>query len=137
MKKSLSIVIIMLFVMTTVVFLTACSSDDGDKNPSIVGTWYVENTYDPGTDYETTEYAEITYKKDGTLTGYWKRTYKDGNVDTETDAGRYDIINDILRIWWDSEEEENLTEGPWTATFSINGNKMTTSENGGTVWTRK
>ena len=80
-------------------------------------------------------YAEITYKKDGSLTGYWKETYKNGEVNVETDTGRYEVIKDVIRVWWLSDAEEGGE--PWSATFSINGNKMTTSEAGGTVWTKK
>ena len=38
-----------------------------------------------------------------------------------------------LYIWWESEEEY----GPWSTTFTISGNTMTTTEGGGTTWTRK
>lgn len=138
MKKLFQFFGMMLGIMFLTTSFSACSSDDDDdKNPSIVGTWYTESVYDAGTEYECNSYFEITYKKDGTATWYGKDTYKDGSVDTETDRGRYEVIKDVLNIWWDSEEEENEEEGPWTCTFTISGNKMTTSENGGTVWTRK
>ena len=136
MKKTLRFLGMMFCIILVAVGLNACSSDnEDDKNPSIVGTWYVETTHYSGTDHEYSEYAELTFKKDGTVTGYWKETYKDGKEIVETDTGRYEVIKDVLRVWWVSEAEEN--DDPWTATFSINGNKMTTSENGGTVWTRK
>lgn len=126
----------MLCVILMSVGFNACSGDDEeDKNSSIVGTWYGETTYEPGTDRERMEYVELTFRKDGTVTGYWKDTYKNGKEEVETDTGRYEVIKDVLRIWWISETEEG--DDPWTTTFSINGNKMTTSENGGTVWTRK
>lgn len=56
-------------MMLGILFLTtsfsACSSDDDDdKNQSIVGTWYVEQVIDAGTEYEYTSYSEITYKKE-------------------------------------------------------------------------
>ncbi|MDE6522153.1 MAG: hypothetical protein K2L17_04990 [Muribaculaceae bacterium] len=136
MKKTLRIFGMMLSIILIAVGLNACGSDDeDDRNPSIVGTWYLESTYFSGTDFEYSVYAEIKYKKDGTLTGYWKKTYKDGKEEIETDTGRYEVIKDVLRVWWFSEADEDYE--PWTATFSINGNKMTTSENDGTVWTRK
>lgn len=136
MKKTLRNLGMMLCIMLMAVGLNACGSDDDDdRNPSIVGTWYVETIHYSGTEREYSEYAEITYKKDGTVAGYWKETNKDGKEEVETDTGRYEVIKDVLRIWWASEAEE--ADGPWTAKFSINGNKMTTSENGGTVWTRK
>ncbi len=140
MKKMLKFFDMMLCVMFMAVVFSACSNDDDDdKNPSIVGTWYVEKTYDVGTSYEYTSYAEITYGKNGMATGYWKDTYKNGETEIETDKGRYEVVNDVLRIWWedDSDDGDDEDEGPWTTTFKISGNKMTTSENGGTVWTRK
>ncbi|MDE6551557.1 MAG: hypothetical protein K2K98_01140 [Muribaculaceae bacterium] len=136
MKKTLRFLGMMFCIILVAVGLNACSSDDDDeKTPSIVGTWYVETTRFAGMDYEYSEYAELTFRKDGTVTGYWKNTYKDGKEIVETDAGRYQIIKDVLRVWWVSELEED--DEPWSATFSINGNKMKTSEDGGTVWTRK
>lgn len=138
MKKTLRFLGMMLSIILVAVGLNACNSDDDDeKTPTIVGTWYVETTHYAGTDQEYSEYAELTFKKDGAVTGYWKETYKDGKEEVETDTGRYQIIKDVLRVWWVSEAEENMADGPWTATFSINGNKMITSENGETVWTRK
>lgn len=138
MRKNLRFLGMMLCFILVGVCLNSCGSNgEDDKNPSIVGTWYVETTHYSGTDWEYSEYAEITFKKDGTVTYYWKETNKDGEEEVETDTGRYEVIKDVLRIWWVSEAEENLTAGPWTARFSINGNKMITSENGGTVWTRK
>ena len=136
MKKTLRLLGMMFCIILVAVGLNACSSDDDDeKTSSIVGTWYGEATHYSGTDYEYSEYAELTFKKDGTVTGYWKETYKDGKEIVETDTGRYEVIKDVLRVWWVSEAGEN--DDPLTTTFSINGNKMTTSENGGTVWTRK
>lgn len=101
----------------------------------LVGTWYVETTHYPGTDFEYSEYVEITYKKDGTVTGYCKEKYKNGKEIVETDSGRYKVIKNDLCIWWLNEDED--AGEPWPETFSINGNKMTTSESEETVWTRK
>ena len=120
MKKTFREFSMILLVMLMAVSFSACSSDDDDYS-SIVGTWYTENN---------SEYVEMTFKKDGTVTGYWKDLYH-GETIIETDKGHYDVIKDVLRIWWDSEDE------PFSVTFSISGNKMTTSENGGIVWTRK
>ena len=136
MKKTLRFLGMMFCIILVAVGLNSCSSDDDDdKDSSIVSTWYVETMYYAGTDREYSEYAELTFKKNGTVTGYWKMTYKDGEEIVETDTGRYEVIKDVLRVWWASEAEEG--DDPWTATFSITGNKMTTSENGSTVWTRK
>lgn len=135
MKKTFRFFGMMLCVMLMAVGFTACSDDDDDdKNPSIVGTWYLESTYDVGTEYERTTYSEITHKKDGIVTGYWKETYKNGEVIVETDRGRYEVIKDVLSIWWEGEADD---DNPWTCTFKIEGNRMITSENGGNVWIRK
>ena len=137
MKKTFRMLGMIIIVMLMNVNFSACSSDDeDDNNLPIVGTWYTENQYEVGTDWEYTEYAEVTYKKDGTLTGYWKVTFEDGTEEIETDTGRYEVIKDVLRLWWDNDLDDE-SDGPWTETFSINGNIMTTSENGGSVWTRK
>ena len=131
MNKTFRVFGMILLVMLVTVSISACSSDDDDTNPSIVGTWYTESTLNIGTPSDSITYSEITYKSDGTATGYWKSTYKNGEIEIDTDKGHYEVINDILSIWWDGED------GAWSATFSISGNIMTTSENGGTIWTRK
>lgn len=124
----------MLCVMLMAGCFTACGDDDDDdKNPSIVGTWCCEGISEAGTQYECIEYAELTYKKDGTVTGYWKETYKDGRTIVETDRGRYEVIKDVLNIWW----ENSNSDKPNSHTFKIEGNRMITDEGGGTVWTRK
>ena len=100
MKKTLRFLGMMFCIILVAVGLNSCSSDDddaNDKNPSIVGTWYTEDSY-PG--YK--EYAEWTYKKDGTVTGYWKFTDKNGTEEIETDTGRYEVIKDVFLIWWAS-----------------------------------
>lgn len=130
--KTFKVVSVMLIVMMSVTFM-GCSKEDEDNASPIVGTWFVEKTYDIGTSYEYTSYSEITYNIDGRLTGLWIDTYKDGHVVTEHDNGKYEIRNNLLMVWWDSD---NDTEA-WTVTFTIDGNTMTTSEAGGTVWTRK
>lgn len=132
MKKTFRLFSMIMFVMLMTVNFSACSSDDdGDKNPSIVGTWYTETTCEIGTEYENIQYAELIFKKDGTVTGYWKYTYKNGEIEIETDKGRYEVIKDTLCIWWDGEDDV------WTTTISISGKKMTTTEGDGIVWTRK
>ena len=108
---------LMLGLFVSVSLFSACSSDD-DVNP-IVGTWYTE----------VYGYEEITYNADGTC------TYRDFKSDKKTisysDTGTYKVDGNRLTIWWNDEDDA------LTITFSISGNKMTTSEDGGTVWTRK
>lgn len=129
----------MVCMLLMTVGFTACSGNDEDneKDSSIVGTWYVETVHYLGTDNECTEYAELSFRKDGVVTGYWKNTYKTGKVEIETDKGRYEVIKNVLRTWWESDDEEDNASVPNTWTITINSDKMTTSENGGTVWTRK
>ena len=138
MKRTFRILGVMVCMLLMTFGFTACSGNDEDneKDSSIVGTWCVETVHYLGTDSECTEYAEVSFSKDGVVTGYWKDTYKTGEVEIETDKGRYEVIKNVLRIWWESDVEDNAS-GPSTWTFTINGDKMTTSENGGTVWTRK
>ena len=124
MKKTLRMIGMMLCAILMVAGLNACSNDDDDeKNPSIVGTW---ETVAGG---KTTQ---LTFKPDRTC--FWKEWQTGQPGDFDTDSGRYDTTEDVLSIWWDSEADE---PEPWTCTFVITGNKMTTSENGGTTWTRK
>ncbi|MBD5316004.1 MAG: lipocalin family protein [Bacteroides sp.] len=132
MKKTFRVFSMIMFVMLMTVCFSACSSDDDDdKNPSIVGTWYTETTCEIGTEYENIQYTELIFKKDGTVTGYWKYTYKNGKIEIETNKGRYEVIKDTLCIWLDGEDDV------WTTTISISGNKMTTTEGDRIVWTRK
>ncbi|MBD5175610.1 MAG: hypothetical protein HDT06_07300 [Bacteroidales bacterium] len=131
MKKTFNYIGMIVCIMLLSVGFIACSSDDDDKDVKvpIVGTWYLETVESNN----TVCYTEMTYKNDGTVTYYYKETSKDGKIKTETDKGTYEVIKDVLRIWWESEDEDE----PWSATFTINGNTMTTSENGGTVWHKK
>lgn len=123
MKKTISIFSLLFGMLMSVSFLTACGDDDND---SIVGTWYIV-TEDHGVD----EYTEVTFSADGTCS---RREYKaDRTTLTEADWGTYKTEGNVLSIWWDSEKGY----GAWSVTFSISGNKMTTSEGGGSVWTRK
>jgi hypothetical protein len=108
---------------------TACSDDDDEEQGgnAVVGTWSTE-IYTDG-DYYTTL---ITYNADGSCTS---KEYKQNNPnDVETDKGKYQVDGNKLSIWWESEKE---FDEPWTCTFTISGKRMTTSENGGTVWIKQ
>lgn len=127
MKKTFRFFGVIMCIMLMAVGLSACSGDDDDdKNSSIVGTW--ETSLDGYT-------TQMTFNSNGSC--LWKEWNNSNPSDTDTDKGTYKVEGNKLSIWWDSEADENLEEGPLTVTFSISGNKMTTSENGGTVWTRK
>lgn len=114
----------MLCIMLIAVGLNACGSDDdNDENQTIVGTWETSSS-----GYIT----QMTFNSNGSC--IWQEWQIDNPSDVDSDKGTYKVEGNKLFIWWESEADE---DDPWTATFSINGSKMTTSENGGTVWTRK
>ena len=123
MRKSIFLFAVLLFSVFTALALASCSSSDSDDNDSsknpLVGTWYTDKT----------DHTEITYKADFTCTGQWY----EGSKVKYTDKGKYKVDGNKLYIWWESEEEY----GPWSTTFTISGNTMTTTEGGGTTWTRK
>lgn len=117
----------MLVMMVAALSFTACGSDsddEGDSNP-LVGTWYTESL-----DHGEIEYTEVTYKSDMTCT--WKEFKADRVTIKDSDYGRYKVDGNLLIIWWNDSDGS-----AWKVTFSINGNKMTTSEGGGTIWTKK
>lgn len=114
----------MLGLMLMAINFTACNDDDDDdKNPSIIGTWEViSNGY----------VSQLTFNADGSC--FSKEWPQSNPNEVEVDTGKYIASGNTLSIWWASEADE---EGPWTCTFTIDGNRMTTSENGGSVWFRK
>lgn len=129
MKKLGFMMSLMLGLFVSVCALTACSSDDDDdkstSNP-LVGTWYSDSE---------NQYAEITFKADYTCTS---REYNSDRTKIEySDRGTYEIAGNTLSIWWESAKSNWDKEGPWTTIFTISGNKMTTTENNGVVWTKK
>lgn len=130
MKKTFFFMSLLLGLCVSVAF-TACGSDDDDdasSNP-LVGTWCTENVTKG-----KLVYTEITYNKDLTCT--W-REYRSGRTTvSDSDTGTYKVEGNKLSIWWESEREY-WVEGPWTTIFSISGDKMTTTEANGTVWTKK
>ena len=122
MNKRFSFLSLLLGLFVCLSVLTSCSKSDDDGGSSsnpLVGTWYTE----------AYSYEEITYNSDGTCT--YRRYKSDHTTIRDTDSGTYKVEGNKLTIWWAS------SSSPWTTTFSINGNKMTTSEDGGIVWTKK
>lgn len=130
MKKTISIMSLLLGLFVCLPLLTACGNDDDDGDGSLsnalIGTWYVVSDNE-----KSDPYTEITFLEDNTC--QWRAYLADRNTLTDSDWGTYKVAGNTLSIWWESEKGY----GPLTWTFSIKGNKMTTSEGGGTVWTRK
>ena len=125
MNKRFSFLSLLFGLFVCMSVLTSCSKDDDDSSSnSIVGTWYTESEPKGYLQVE-----EITYNSDGTCT--YRRYKSDRTTINDTDSGTYKVEGNKLSIWWAGSST------PWTTTFSINGNKMTTSENGGTIWTKK
>ena len=133
-KKIISVLSLTFGLLVSVCAFTACGSDDDGNNDSssnpLVGTWYTE-TIEKG----EVEYTEITYNANFTCT--WREYESDRKTVVDTDEGSYKVDGNKLSIWWESEKKYWDEDGPWTTTFTISGNKMTTSEGGGTIWTKK
>ena len=130
MKKSLSILSLLFGLFVCVTLFSACGGDDDkDAPPStnpIVGTWWIENE-SKGYKY----YTEITYNADNTCT--WSRYRYEGDTKNLIDSksGTYKIDGNQLSILYKGSDK------PWSTTFTISGNIMTTTEGGGSTWTRK
>jgi major membrane immunogen (membrane-anchored lipoprotein) len=127
MNKRFSFLSLLMGLFVCMLVLTSCSKSDDDGGSSsnpLVGTWYTE-----GEEKGYPTYEEITYNANNTCT--WRDYKSDKTTIKETDSGTYKVDGNKLSIWWSGSST------PWTTTFSISGNKMTTSEGGGTVWTKK
>ena len=130
MKKSLSVLSLLFGLFVCVTVFSACGGDDDkDAPPStnpIVGTWYIENE-SKGYRY----YYEMTYNADNTCT--WLRYRYEGDTKNLIDSksGTYKIDGNQLSILYKGSDK------PWSTTFTISGNIMTTTEGGGSTWTRK
>lgn len=129
MKKSLSILSLLFGLFVCVTLFSACGGDDDKDAPStnpIVGTWWIENE-SKGYKY----YTEITYNADNTCT--WLRYRYEGDTKNLIDSksGTYKIDGNQLSILYKGSDK------PWSTTFTISGNIMTTTEGGGSTWTRK
>jgi len=130
MKKSLSFLSFLFGLFVCVAVFSACGGDDDkDAPPStnpIVGTWYIENE-SKGYKY----YTEITYNADNTCT--WSRYRYEGDTKNLIDSktGTYKIDGNQLSILYKGSDK------PWSTTFTISGNIMTTTEAGGSTWTKK
>ena len=140
MKKSISFLSLLFGLFVCVTLFSACGGDDDkfsacggdddkDAPPStnpIVGTWYIENE-SKGYQY----YYEMTFNADNTCM-WWRYRYEgDSKTLIDSKSGTYKIDGNQLSILYNGEEK------PSTKTFTINGNKMTTSEAGGSTWTKK
>ncbi|MDE5826248.1 MAG: hypothetical protein K2J27_09425 [Duncaniella sp.] len=125
MKKTFRFFGMVLCIVLIAVSFASCSDDD-DKAPSIVGTWQTEKANSDG------YISELTFKADETCS--WREWNTLNSNEADTDTGVYKVNGNKLSIWWESESDE---EDPFVCTFSINGNHMTTSENGGTIWIKK
>ena len=131
MKKIISMFSLALGLLVCATVLGSCSKDDDDKDapPStnpIVGTWYIENE-NKGYIY----YTEITYNADNTCTRSRYRYEGDTKNLIESTSGTYKIDGNKLSILYKGSDK------PWSTTFTISGNIMTTTEGGGNTWTRK
>ncbi len=115
----------MLCVMLMAVSFTACGDDDDDdeKYTPVVGVWELESE-----GYVT----QLSFNAYGSC--FFREWSVDNPSDEDTDTGRYTVNGNTLSIWWESEADD---DDPWTCTFKIEGDRMITSENGGTVWIRK
>ena len=130
MKKSLSILSLLFGLFLCVTLFSACGGDDDKDAPPatnpIVGTWWIENE-SKGYKY----YTEITYNADNTCS--WSRYRYEGDTKNLIDSksGTYKIDGNQLSILYKGSDK------PWSTTFTISGNIMTTTEGGGSTWTRK
>lgn len=128
MNKKLSILSLAFGLLMNATAFIACSSDNDENSSSsslIIGTWYTE-----GVEKGQQTYTEITYNSDLTCT--WRDYKSDKNTIKASDSGKYKVEGSKLSIRWNSEPSE-----VWTTTFTISGNKMTTTEEGETIWTKK
>lgn len=118
MRKFKFLAFALFAVLACVSFVSCSDDDDKPANNSIVGTWFDERVYEDC----TVVYEEATFKKDGTMTSYWRETC-DGVVDIETNVGRYRLIGDELTLWWDNPGEVEEVK----RTVVIEGNRLTLS----------
>ena len=128
MKKTISILSLILSLLVSTMAFTACGSDDDDNNsPSnpLIGTWYFEND---NVYHDHTNYTEMSFFEDMTFT---YRVYTlDRNTLIRYDKGTYIIEGDILWTTW-----EKYSSPP--RRFRVEGNKLITDEGGETIWTKK
>ncbi len=120
MKKTFILMGLLFGLVVNMMSLTACGDDDDNSNP-LVGTWYINE--------DNGDYEEITFFDDGKCV-HFTESQKYGK---ETFAGTYKAdANKLLLMWSDGDT--------LTLTYSISGNKMTTTKSGGSrssVWTKK
>lgn len=99
MKKTISILSLLLGLFVCVPLLTACGDDDDDDSLkySLIGTWYSYN-------YENAPYTELNFLEENIC---YKRKYQsDRTTLKEKDEGTYKVKGNSLRIWWDSDQKK-------------------------------
>lgn len=98
MKAIFKYLFVMISMLTITIGFVGCSDDDNDGGSSIVGTWVYEE------DYGDDEYycEEVTFKSNGTFIVEWEEYY-DGDYDSGTDRGTYEVDGDELIVKFDGE----------------------------------
>lgn len=129
MKKNITLLSLLLSLLVCSVFVSCSKDDDVDENQStitnpLVGTWVADDNK-----------TVITFKADFSCS---RGKYDSGHTTINyIDTGVYEIDGHKLSIWWESESKYWDEDGPWTTTFTINGNTMNTSEGNGVSWTKQ
>ena len=89
----------MVSMLAMTISFVGCSDDDNDDaSSSIVGTWVYEEDYGDDDYY----YEEITFKSNGTFIVEWEEFY-DGDYDSETERGTYELDGNELIVELDDE----------------------------------
>lgn len=115
MKKTISILSLLLGLLVCVPLLTACGDDDDDDSLkySLIGTWYSYN-------YENAPYTELSFFPEDLC--YVRKYQSDRTTLKEKDEGTYKVKGNSLKIWWDSDQKKGM--GPVGGGFIINGNTL-------------
>lgn len=94
MKAAFKYFFVMVSMLAMTISFVGCSDDDNDEpSSSIVGTWIYEEDFGDDDYY----YEEITFKSNGTFIVEWEEYY-DGDYDSETIRGTYEIDGDELIV---------------------------------------
>ena len=126
MKKTISILSLILSLFACVTLFSACGGDDDkDASPStnpLVGTWYVK--FIEKERYHSCE--ELTFNAD--FTCLWESYNEDnGRRLVDSTTGIYKVDGNTLTILYNNSRT-------WTTTFFVNGNQLITSKD---TWTKK
>ena len=112
MKKTISLVLALLMVLSLCAFLVSCGSKSEDD---LVGMWHTSYRYD-GVDID----SAIIFESDGT---YGKLTYRDGQ-ETSPEIGTYEVDGNKVYLYH-TIDYYNGGAGGQDATYSeykFNGN---------------